>query len=119
MLVKQLCCCHLLSARCICSFQCNNLLEIFLFLSNNCQKTGNMRTVTEIVYLCVGGLQPETFLEELHRFKLCDYFQNNYFTKNEVHLINHCHKKVKVRFLKKTDFITKLLKVNNNKIQAV
>ena len=42
------CFCHLLSARCVCSFQNKALLKI-LFLSNNYQKTDNMRMGTEIV----------------------------------------------------------------------
>ena len=42
------CFCHLQFARCVCSFQNKALLKI-LFLSNNYQKTDNMRMGTEIV----------------------------------------------------------------------
>ena len=38
--------CHLLSARCVRLFQIKDLLEIFPCLSNNCQKTGKMRSET-------------------------------------------------------------------------
>ena len=57
---KKVYCCHLLSARILLpsfeytaryvhSFQFKHLLEIFTFLSNNCQKMGNMKIGTEIV----------------------------------------------------------------------
>ena len=59
-LVKQLCCCHLLSARCARLFQNKDLLEFFPFLCNNCRKAGTMRTGTEIVNPCIDILQCET-----------------------------------------------------------
>ena len=40
----------------VCPFQNKDLLEIFPFLSNNCRKTGNMRTRAEIVNPCIGFL---------------------------------------------------------------
>ena len=52
-LSKEVYWCHLLSSRCVCSFQNKQLLEIFPFLSNNCQKICNMRTGTEIVNPCI------------------------------------------------------------------
>ena len=52
MLVK-LCCCCLLSTHFVRSFLNKDLLEIFPFLSNNYQKTSNMRTGTEMVNLYV------------------------------------------------------------------
>ena len=45
-LMKHLCCRHLLSAQ--------NLLQDFPFLSNTYQKSGNIRTGTEIVNLYIG-----------------------------------------------------------------
>ena len=53
MLVKWLSNCHLLSARCVRTFQNKNLLEIFPFLSSNCRNTGNVRTGTQIVNPCI------------------------------------------------------------------
>ena len=35
--MKYLCCCHLLSVRCVCSFQNKDLLEIVRFLATNTQ----------------------------------------------------------------------------------
>ena len=52
-LVKYLCCCHLLFARCARLFQNKYLLEIFPFLGNNCKKPGNMRSGTVIVNRCI------------------------------------------------------------------
>ena len=43
----------LLTVRCVRSFQNKDLLDIFLFLSNSCRKTGNMRTRTKIVNPCI------------------------------------------------------------------
>ena len=53
MLLKQVCCCHLLSAPYVRSFQNKFLLGMFPFLSNNCREMGNMRTGTEIVNPCI------------------------------------------------------------------
>ena len=43
----------LVKKRCVRSFQNKHVLEIFPFLSNNCRKTGNVRTGTEIVNPCI------------------------------------------------------------------
>ena len=52
-LLKQLSCCHLLSARCVRSFQTKHLLKMFPFLSNKCRETGNISTGTDIVNPCI------------------------------------------------------------------
>ena len=44
---------HLLSARCVRSFQNKDLLEIILFIINNCRKTGYIRAWTQIVNVCI------------------------------------------------------------------
>ena len=42
-----------MSARCVRSFQNEDLLKIFPFLSNNCQKSGSLRNGTKIVSPCI------------------------------------------------------------------
>ena len=55
-------CCHLLPVRYGRSFQNKDLLKLFPFLSNNCQKMGNMRIGTEIVNPCIFPILPVYFI---------------------------------------------------------
>ena len=63
---KYLCCCHLLSARCVRSFKNKDLLKVSPFRSSKYRKMGNMRTGTEIVNPCItsGGSVADEFSEK-------------------------------------------------------
>ena len=100
MLVKWLSCCHLLSACCVCSFRNKDLFEIFLFLSNNCQKTGNMTTRTEIINLCIQVSENSTNFPEKWKFYQKSTTHQSWKVSNDTFLpkpsmTNSVHRKLK------------------------
>ena len=70
--MKELCCCHLLSARWVGLNQNKDLLEIFPFHSNNCRKMFNIRTGTESVNPCTAS---------------CHVFKKMYQSLEVIHLL--------------------------------
>ena len=66
MLLKQVYCCHLLSAQEIFG---NSKFDFFPFLSNNCQKMGNMRAGTEIANRCIRHITSYN-IEGFHEFSI-------------------------------------------------
>ena len=58
----------MMSACYVRSFQNKHLLKMFLFLTNKCQKMGNMRTSTEIVNPCIALLPIQLEIHHLVMF---------------------------------------------------